>query len=233
MNLLSSLYGFSVCLLVIALSMILFFLWFTLSRFRRHPETRERRRQRKLGRDALLFLGSLVLFFAGLAFLNFALFLQSYRTFAVGEPIAQISVAAGDDKQTFIVKVKELGEPLSKTVSPTEKEFKIKGDRWMLEGHMIRFQHWLSFLGFKPVYQLTRIQGSYYDIDDEQAKERTVFSLVDKNSEVWWKRMYENSEKIPFMDLIHGSAVSQDAKLGNQYTITILPSGFSLQKVGE
>lgn len=233
MNLLSSLYGFSVCLLIVALSMILFFLWFTLSRFRRHPETRERRRQRKLGRDAFLFLGSLVVFFAGLAFLNFALFLQSYRTFAIGEPIAQVTITGGENKQEFTVHVRTLGEPLSNKATPAEQEYKIKGDRWMLEGHLIRFQPWLSFLGFKPVYQLTRIQGSYYDIDEERAKERTVYSLADPNSEIWWKRMYQNSDKIPFMELIQGSAVSQDAHLGNQYTITVLPSGFSLQKVGE
>lgn len=233
MNLLTSLIGFSVCLLLIALAMILVFLKNVINRFRCFPETQERKRQRKLGRDAFLFLGSLILFFAGLAFFNFALFLQSYRTFAVGEPIAQVSIIASGDDQSFTVKVKELNAPLSQKTPTADREFKIKGDRWMLEGQIIRFQSWLSFLGFQPVYQLTRIQGSYYSTDDELKKERTVYSLVDKTAEEWWRRMYANAKKIPCMDLMYGSAVSQDARDESQYIITVLPSGFSLQKAGE
>jgi len=233
MNLLSSLYGFAVRLEIFALAAILRFLWNTANRFRRIPETQERRRSRRLGRDALLFLGSLLLFFSGLAFLNFALFLQAYRTFAVGEPIAKVLITGQTGEQNFIARIQEFGQPLSNNNAPLEKEFSLKGDRWMLEGHIIRFQPWLSFLGFRPVYELTRIQGSYYSIDDERAKERTVYPIADPSSEEWWKWMYDSSDRIPFLDLMYGSAVSQDAKDGSRYIVTVLPSGFSLQKAGD
>ena len=233
MNLLSSLYGFAVCLEIIALILVLRFMWNTTNRFRRFPESNERRRHRKMGRDAFLFLGSLVLFFAGAAFLNFAFFVQAYRTFAVGEPIAKVSVVNNDNEQSFSVKVLELTEPLSTKEFPLDRELTLKGDRWRLEGHIIRFQSWLSFLGVKPVYQLTRIEGSYYSVDDERNKERTVFSLVEPSSQEWWKWMYANADRIPFMEMVHGSAVSQDAKAGSRYIVTVLPSGFSLQIANE
>ncbi|MBN2328355.1 MAG: hypothetical protein JXR73_14515 [Candidatus Omnitrophica bacterium] len=230
MNLLSSLYGFAFCLEIFALALMILFVWNTANRFRRYPETRERRRRRKMGRDAFIFMSGLVLLSTGLAFLNFALFLQAYRTFTVGEPIARISISDSGDEQRFIAKVREMGEPLSQGASPMDQEFDIKGDQWLLEGHIIRFQPWLSFLGFKPVYQLTRIGGRYYFFEDEQNKERTVYPLVDHASEKWWRWMYKNEERIPFMELVHGSAVSQDAKAGSRYVVTVLPTGFSLQK---
>mgnify|MGYP000918771370 CR=1 FL=1 len=138
MNLLSSLYGFAVCLEIFALAAMLRFLWNMINRFRRNPKTMERRRQQKLGRDGFLLIMTGVLFFAGMAFLNFALFIQSYRTFAVGEPIAKISVVGSPEDHSFIAKIEELGKPLRNQFSPMNHEYSIKGDRWMMEGQIGR-----------------------------------------------------------------------------------------------
>jgi Na+-transporting methylmalonyl-CoA/oxaloacetate decarboxylase gamma subunit len=230
MDILTSLYGFGFCLEIFAITALILFLINSINRMRRDQETQYRKRTRKFGRDALLLLVSLILFFAGIAFINFALFIQAYRTYAIGEPIVKVTISARSSDQEFSVRINELGKPVTKDNAPMDETFRIKGDRWMLEGHIIRFQPWLSFIGLKPIYQLTRIQGSYYSIDEERNSERTVYALVDSSDEEWWKWMYQKSESIPFMDMAYGSAISQDAQKGSQYIVTVLPSGFSLQK---
>ncbi|HOJ61987.1 MAG TPA: hypothetical protein PK878_17020 [bacterium] len=233
MGFLSALYSLAVALELISLALLLLFLRNCWRRVKRHPETGERLRRRKMGRDTVLGLTTLIFFFAGMTFMNLALFLQSYRTYVVGHPIASVAVERQDGDGGFYLRVKELGTPLSHTVQPFEQEYHLKGERWMLEGHLIRFHPLLSFFGFKPVYQLTRIQGSYYSIDEERTKERTVYPLVDRADEQWWRWIYKNRKSIPLLDMVSGSAVSQDAEEGSKYVVTVVPTGFTLQPAAE
>lgn len=230
MNILTSIFGFAICLEIFALLGFLVFIRNSIWRVRRNPSTGERKRRKKVGRDTALFLTSLTLFFAGLAFLNFGLFLQSYRTYAIGQPIAQVLVTPGNSPDEFRVRIQELGNPLDDRKMPLREEYAIHGDRWMIEGHLIRFHPLLNLLGFKPIYQLTRIQGSFYSIEDEQSKERTVYSLVEPRDEKWWKWMYTASKSYPIIEMVHGSAVSQDAEAGSEFIVTIVPTGFTLQQ---
>lgn len=229
MGFLSMLYSLAVALELIALALLLVFLRNCARRFKRHPETGERLRRRKAGRDTVLGLTTLIFFFAGMTFMNLALFLQSYRTYVMGEPIASVAVERLDGDGGFFLRIKELGKPLSEKIQPFEQEYHLKGERWKVEGHLIRFHSLLSFFGFKPVYQLTRVEGSYYSIDDERANERTVFSLVDRADESWWRWIYKNRESIPLLDMVSGSAVSQDAEEGSRFVVTVVPTGFTLQ----
>jgi hypothetical protein len=230
MNILSSIYGLAVCLEIFALFGVAVFLRHCIMRLRIDPDTNKRRRRKKFIRDTLLLMSSTILFFAGLALLNFGLFLQSYRTFVVGNPIAQISIEPSDIDSEFIVKIRELGNPINDNEMPIDREYFIRGDQWMVQGHLIRFHPMLSFLGFKPIYQLTRIQGSYYSIEDERNNERTVYSIINPSDEKWWKWMYKAAKSYPIIEMVHGSAVSQDSSDDGTYTITIVPTGFSLQK---
>ncbi|MFB3785560.1 MAG: hypothetical protein ACE15F_04245 [bacterium] len=233
MGFLSMLYSLAVALEMVSLALLLVFLRNCVRRIKRHPETGERLRRRKAGRDTVLGLTTLIFFFAGMTFMNLALFLQSYRTYVVGEPIASVTVERLDDDGGFFVRIRELGRPLSEKVQPFEQEYHLKGDRWMVEGHLVRFHPLLNFFGFKPVYQLTRIEGSYYSIDDERTQERTVYPLVDRADEKWWRWLYKNRESIPLVDMVSGSAVSQDAEEGRRYMVTVVPTGFTLQAVTE
>jgi len=230
MGMLTSLYGFAVTLEFFALGLVILFLRNCVLRVRRHPETRERRRRKKWGRDSALALWALVLFFAGLAFLNLALFLQSYRIFSIGEPVARIHIQPTEAKNSFLIQIQDLGQPVGTNAPAASKEFIVKGERWTLEGNIIRFHSALSFLGFRPVYQLTRVQGGYFSIDDERSRERTVYSLVGHADESWWRWMYKHGDSIPLVELVYGSAITQNAERGGRYLVSVLPSGFALEK---
>lgn len=231
MSLLSSLYGFAITLEVIALMLFGLFLHNSVKRVRKHPLTGLRLRQRKFIRDGFSFFSSVIICLVGIIFFNIALFIQSYRTYAVGEPIAMITVTQTTPGNSFKVQIDELGKPLSDKQNAISREFVIQGDRWILEGYIVRFESFLGFFGFKPIYQLSRIQGSYYSIEDERTKDRTIYSLIDKSSEEWWRWMHEHGDSILFVEMVNGSAASQSLKKGSRYQITVLPTGFSMSPV--
>ncbi len=230
-NVISTLYGIALILELFALLLVGRLIYNSTKRFRRHPVTKDRLRAGMFTRDILMGMSSLIIFVFGLAVLNFAMFLQCYRVFAMGEPVARVIITPSDAKNEFSVQIQELGQPLSKHVSPDFRDYFIKGDKWTVEGNIIRFHPALNLLGFRPVYELTRIQGGYFSIDDELKKERTVYSMVDRTSENWWEWMYKSAETMPFVDLVYGSAVSNRGDESSQYIITVSPSGLSLEKV--
>jgi hypothetical protein len=229
MGMLTSLYGFALTLESFALILTLLFLRNSVLRFRRHPETKERRRQKKWGRDSVLFFNALILFFAGLAFLNLAFFIQTYRIYSIGQPIARISIIPAKEKHHFTLQIQELGQAVSDQSSPTIREIPLTGERWTLDGNIVRFHSTLSFLGLKPVYQLTRIQGSYFSIADEKSQPRTVDSLVSAADESWWKFMYKYGQSLPVIELVYGISVTQNADKYATFLVTVLPSGFALE----
>ncbi len=231
MDLLTALYGFAVTLEIIALMVAFLFLYNCSKRVRKHPETGYRLRRRKFMRDGFSFFSAVILGLSGIVPLQAAMFLQSYRAFVVGEPIAMITVTQSTPGSFFKAQIDELGTPVSSNQNALSKEFLIQGDRWSLEGNVIRFKSFFTFFGMKPVYQLTRIQGSYFSIEDERRKDRTIYTLIDRPAEEWWRWMYENGDSIPFVEIVHGSAVSQSAKVGSTYQISVLPTGFSLTPV--
>ncbi len=233
MDLLSSLYGFAMTLMLFSVCLFAFFIRNSISRFRRHPETKQRLRTSKYGKDTGMFLAGLVFFFAGIAFLNFAFFLHTYRTFAMGEPIARVIILPGEGEDTYKIQIQELGKQVADNEIPQRYEYILKGDRWTLEGNIVRFQSWLNYLGIKPVYQLTRLQGSYFSIDDEVTKERTVHALVERPAENWWKWMFKNGDSLPLVTMVYGSAVTQVMNEGNRFDVSVLPTGFTVEKTAE
>ncbi len=233
MSIISSLYGFAFTLEIFSLTLFVFFIRNSIYRVRKIPKTGERKRKGKLGRDSSMLLSGLILFFAGLAFLNFAFFLHSYRTFTIGEPVARVIVLPGDSENTYKVQIQELGKQVSDNKIPSRKEFVLSGDRWTLEGNIIRYRSWVSFLGLKPVYQLTRLQGGYFSTQDEKTKDRTVYSLVERPTENWWRWMYEHGDSIPLVKMVYGSAVSQLMKEGYRFDVSVLPTGFTVEKTAE
>jgi len=234
MDLLTSFYGFSIILYVFSFGLIGLFLRNSILRCRKNPITLERRRKGKFARDSGLLFSAWIFFFAALAVMNAAIFLQTYRIFTVGRPVAEISIKPAPSKDGFIIHLKELGEPMNNKTKPLDDDYFIRGDLWTIRGNIVRFKPTFNFLGMKPVYQLTRVQGDFSFIEDErdadQQNKRTFYSMIDPSREKWWRWMMKYSDSIPLVELTYGSSVTHEAKEGSRYTLTVLPSGFALEK---
>lgn len=229
MDILTSLYGLTLICMVLALIAVAVFLRSMAQRLRWNPQTGQRLRTGGKFRDAALFLVAVVFFLGGMVFLNLGLFLQSYRIYAVGEPVALVSVYRSESDEGFTFQIEHLSQALS-TDAPESQRFYLKGDTWQLQGHIVRFKPWLSFMGLEPVYQFARVQGDYLSFEEAQAKERVMYPMIDKRAENWWKWVYEHGESVPLVDMVSGSSVSKDAKDGDRFIISVLPTGFTLDR---
>ena len=98
----------------------------------------------------------------------FALNLYGYKEYAQEVSVATVSFRESGD-QSFIATV-------TRTDGSAE-DFRLKGDQWQLDARVIKWKMPFSLLGLKPGYQLDRIQGRYYALEDERSRERTVYSL--------------------------------------------------------
>jgi hypothetical protein len=215
-------YIFSGILTVIAVMLMAWFVRCLVLRFRLHPETQTPLRVKKRVRDTFYAMLALIFFFAGLAVFNFSLFLQSYHIFAEGTPIAWIEVGA-EQEDTFHVYL----QTIDGDAQGEKKDYLLHGEKWLLEGNIVRFQPWLYFVGVKPVYQLSRLQGGYFSIEDEKMHSRSIYGLSDEADTPWWRTMYDFSARIPFVEITYGTAVSQSA-MPAKYQLSLLPTGFAL-----
>ncbi|KZX85491.1 hypothetical protein A3716_24125, partial [Alcanivorax sp. HI0011] len=98
----------------------------------------------------------------------FALNIYGYREYAQEVSVATVSFRQSGD-QSFIATV-------TRTDGTTE-DFRLKGDQWQLDARIIKWKMPFSLLGLQPGYQLDRISGRYYALEDERSRDRTVYSL--------------------------------------------------------
>lgn len=227
-TMLSSLYATSLILGGTGVFLLFLFLRNCTRRFRKQAGAQTPLRSKKRMRDTIHCLLSLTILFAGIAVFNFALFMQTFRIFVEGEPVARIIVEPAEEGSTFEITV-EMAKADDESGEPVVKTFALQGDKWQVEGNVVRFQDWLYYFGFKPAYQLSRVSGGYFFIRDEKSQPRTVHSLIDRDDEMYWEWMYRYSKTMPFVQITFGTAVSQSAEPG-EYIVKILPTGLTLER---
>ena len=82
----------------------------------------------------------------------------------------------------------------------------------------------VSLLGLKPGYQLDRIQGRYFALEDERSKERTLYSLSrDPLGMDIWRQAREGWSFL--VDARYGSAAYLPMADGAIFEVTVPPSG--------
>ena len=88
----------------------------------------------------------------------------------------------------------------------SEKQFKLEGDEFYIDAHILKWKSLANLLGLHTFYELDRIAGRYTDIEDETNKNRTVYSVAeDKLIDAFDLRL-----KYPFLSFLvdaeYGSA---------------------------
>jgi hypothetical protein len=155
--------------------------------------------------------------------LFFGFFLRSYHAFTQERPVAEISSEpVGGEKMSRIT--------LGQFNPPMSRQFLIRGDQWMIEGDILKWDEWLNFLGLKTRYRLTRLRGRYVSTDEEARERPTVYSLVKDEHHPLWKVLYEYGPRMPFVSTVYGGAVFQIAGGPRRYLVYVGPSGFVVRE---
>ena len=165
--------------------------------------------------------------FGMLLFLGF--FLRAYHVFTYEEPVAEIITQPIDRAKTGQLAVVQFYS----APSQTRRYFLIKGDQWMIEGDILKWEDWLNFLGLHTRYRLTRLSGRYLSTEAELLHPRTVYSLVGDENHPLWRYLYLYGHRLPFVSTVYGSAGFQTAKEPKRYTLYVSTSGFVVKEMEE
>ena len=163
-----------------------------------------------------------ILMFAGF-------FARAYHAFTWEKPVAEISIEPVGQDQTSRVTLIQYISPDSQTVH----QFLIRGDQWMLEGDILKWDNWLNFLGWQTRYRLTRIRGRFIDTEEEINQPPTIYSLVENEKDPLWRFLYDTGPHLPFVDTVYGNAVFQTSDARKVFLVQVSTSGFTAREVQE
>lgn len=164
----------------------------------------------------------------GAAFFFCGVFLQAYHAFTREVPVAEIitlPLDSGNGNRLNLIQVLP-------TKGGKQRFFFLRQDQWTLEGDIVKWEHWLNFLGLHTHYRLTRIRGRYIDFTDEVNAPDTVYSLADRENQFPWRSLFAYGQKLPFISTVYGNAVYQNANTHKHYMVYVSPSGFVVRSTG-
>ena len=207
---------------------LLFFLFYIYRRIRWFFRLLSRRQTVSPG--ILTSLRNLLLIMFWTAFFGMALFLgfflRSYHAFNEEKPVAEIVTHPSTLN-------KESRVTLTQFVHPddlTSRDFFLRGDQWMLEGDIIKWDPWLNFLGLHTRYRLTRLRGRYMRTNDEVNARKTIYSLVSQDENPLWQYLYKYGHRLPFVSTVYGNAAFQTSGEQRRFFIYVGTSGFIVRE---
>lgn len=130
-------------------------------------------------------------------------------------PVATVSFRALDDQAYVATVTRKDGD---------SQDYRLRGDQWQLDARVVKWKMPFALLGLKPGYQLDRIQGRYFALEDERSKERTVYDLGARpvGLDIWHQARQGWSFLV---DARYGSAAYLPMADGAIFEVTVTPGG--------
>jgi hypothetical protein len=153
-------------------------------------------------------------------------FFRAYQAFTYEKPVAEIITQSSKESNTIrVTLVQYLPD-----ASQSSHQFLVKGDQWMLEGDILKWDNWLNFLGLHTRYRLTRLRGRYIQAEDEKKKGKTIYSLVEDDDHPLWRFLYKHGYRFPFVSTVYGNAAYQFSGKDKHFFIYVSTSGFVVRE---
>jgi hypothetical protein len=162
--------------------------------------------------------------FGMVLFLGF--FLRAYHTFTLEEPVAEIVTRRLEGTKISPMSLVQF----SSVQSQTTRYLFLRGDQWMLEGDILKWDNWLNLLGLRTGYRLTRLRSRYIKAEEEMSQPHTVYSLVEDENNPLWRYLYQYGHCLPFISTVYGSAAFQATWEDRRYFIYVGTSGFIVRE---
>lgn len=211
-------------LLAIGLLMLILFIAKRIHRLIRRLQRKPMVRLGFIASTRRLFL-ILLLISVAIALLFLGAFIQSYTVFTQRELAATVHCTTVPGTEDTMVL--ELRTPQSPTVTQIRR-YLLRGHQWTVEGHILKWDDWLNFLGLRTMYKLTRVRGRYLQADDEMSKPATVYSLVPNEDDPGWRWLYEYGPRLPFVQAVYGNTVFTLPSEDKTFYIYVTTSGFMI-----
>lgn len=173
------------------------------------------------------------LFFLVLASSSFLLAsnLYTYQRLVYEQAVAEVSFERLSEQQ-YRAEINALDSDFQQVVN-------LMGDEWQLDAQVLTWQGMATLLGMDANYRLHRIAGRYLDIDEEQQRPRSVFSLLNKPAMVesekfdMWQLAHKYQDLLHWIDASYGSAVFLPMTDGAKYSVAISRTGLIARPVND
>jgi len=178
--------------------------------------------RRYLHAAGLEFSGLIFLLLAASAFL-LASNLYTYERLVFEQAVAEVSFVQVSE-QSYRTTIQSLD-------SSFKRQLDLQGDEWQLDAQVLTWHGLATLFGLDANYRLHRIAGRYVDIEEEQNKPRSVFSLVQttrvtENEEFdLWQLANKYREWLRWVDAAYGSAVFLPMTDGAVYRVSVSRTG--------
>lgn len=166
-------------------------------------------------------VGGILLLLVAISVLWATSLVQTYLNLTGDIKVAQVHASTVANQQHMMSVELTLYDNNGKPAS--DQTYFVQGDRWLLQGDIIKFPGWLNLLGLHSGYKLTRLEGQYDDPNDESTKQHTVVTL-NGGEDNFFKTVYKQAWSSPFVDAAYGNAVIVPAD-GQSYTVLVSQTG--------
>jgi len=217
---------FALGVLILGLALFLRFIFKRVSRLIR----RLRRRpvpETSFIADTVRLLLIALLVAASAATLFLLAFIQSYTAFTHRTKVAVVHCTpASEAKDAMILRF----VTVDSTTGGRIGHYRLRGQQWAIEGHILKWDDWLNFAGLRSMYKLTRIRGRYLRAGDQSAKPGTVYSLVADEQDPRWHFLYKYGPRLPFVHAVYGNTVFTFPSRTKTFEIFVTASGFMIEE---
>jgi hypothetical protein len=173
----------------------------------------------------LLFILLVIAISAALIFLS--AFIQSYTAFTHRKLVAMVHCTPVEGtKDEMVLWLMTFESPTVGYLS----HHRLRGQEWAIEGHILKWDDWLNFIGRHTMYRLTRVRGRYVRAKDETTKPATAYSLVENEEDPQWRWLYEYGTRLPFVTAVYGNTVFTFPSETKIFRIYVTTSGFMIEE---
>lgn len=173
----------------------------------------------------LLFILLVIAISAALIFLS--AFIQSYTAFTHRKLVATVHCTPVEGtKDEMVLWLMTFESPTVGYLS----HHRLRGQKWAIEGHILKWDDWLNFIGRHTMYRLTRVRGRYVRAKDETTKPATAYSLVENEEDPQWRWLYEYGTRLPFVTAVYGNTVFTFPSETKIFRIYVTTSGFMIEE---
>jgi hypothetical protein len=114
-----------------------------------------------------------------------------------------------------------------------QESYELVGDELYVDAHILKWKPIANVLGLHTAYELDRIAGRFTELEDEQAGERTVYSLAaDKPIDMFTLRQ-RYALLSPLLDAEYGSATFVPANRAARFEVRVSTSGLLIREVAD
>ncbi|MBD3225577.1 MAG: hypothetical protein GF313_12685 [Caldithrix sp.] len=206
--------------------LVIFYLIYMVFLRKHKPSKRNRAIVLKTITGRLITLLFIVLLCIALIFIG--AFLHGYNVFTTLQPVAEISVQPyNDNDQLAWITVEYIDHPGNKI----KDNYLIRGDQWMVEGDILKWDNWLHLVGLKTQYRLTRIRGRYLRSEDEIEKKPSIYKLDEREDHPFWSFLYHYGTQIPFVHAVYGNAAYQTTDRHRVFLLKVSIHGFIIEEI--